>query len=487
MKLKKILPSLFLYTGLSVFAQDVASVQPSWTLPVIMINTINGDSIKSKEEYLPASFVIVEKNGQKRDSMNIQIRGRGNYSWNSFKKKPYKVKFENKIKLTCGGKSKHYALLALVANGLSYWDNLIGFELSRRIGLEWTPSMEPYELILNGDYQGIYFVTENIRIEKGRVNIEEQENGENDIEKVSGGWLLEIDNYIEENQIYLYDRESKPIRITYHSPDSLSEAQYQYLNDFLQTTNNATQTEDNNNDDWELYIDIDELAKYYIVQEIMDNAEAFCGSCWMYKERGELEKIKFGPLWDMDSSFFREEPNWITDVMVMGMRYKQRWLTELLKHPHFQETVNNYWLAFKGRTDIQSLLDSCYSQLRIAAEHDHQRWPEYSYAYSQESLNTFILRYKNKLQFLNNNWGKVNTIRGINDSESVLIANGSIEFKGYNNEVLNAQIVYLNGIARPLSKLAYNRFEIKVLPKVPVLLRYTVNDKSYNRKIVSNK
>lgn len=65
--------------------------------------------------------------------------------------------------------------------------------------------MEPdyrfVELVLNGDYRGLYLLVEKIRIDKDRINITEQKNGEEDEENITGGWLLEFDNYEENQQI----------------------------------------------------------------------------------------------------------------------------------------------------------------------------------------------------------------------------------------------------------------------------------------------
>ena len=44
-------------------------------------------------------------------------------------------------------------------------------------------------------------LVEKIRIDKDRINITEQKNGEEDEENITGGWLLEFDNYEENQQI----------------------------------------------------------------------------------------------------------------------------------------------------------------------------------------------------------------------------------------------------------------------------------------------
>ena len=404
---------------------------PSWTLPVLEINTENGDSILSKETYIPGKCSFYSKEGAKEEEIGLQIRGRGNSSWKQFEKKPYKIKLNSKYQMANGGKSKHYVLLPFATSGLAYWDNLVGFELSRRIGLEWTPSMQPYELILNGDYQGLCFLTENIRIEKDRVNITQQENGENDPQNITGGWLLEIDNYVENNQIYLKDREDKTIRVTYHTPDSLSEAQKVYLEDYLNKVNETTQTQDINDDRWENYIDIDEMVKYYIVQELMDNPEAFAGSCWFHKDRGENAKIKFGPIWDLDACYYwRDYPQWITDFVVLGIRYKQRWLTEIIKHPHFQETIQKHWTSFQGLTEIRGFVEQKGEELLTAAELDHIRWPQYSETITKESMEMFLERYNGKVDFLQSNWNYPSKIQGVEVSKPhAVVASNRINFR----------------------------------------------------------
>ena len=87
--------------------------------------------------------------------------------------------------------------------------NAVGFELSKLIGMTYTPDAKPLELVLNGDYIGLYFLTEHIRVDKDRVNIVEQEDEEIDSEKITGGWLVEIDNYDTDPHITIKDERLK--------------------------------------------------------------------------------------------------------------------------------------------------------------------------------------------------------------------------------------------------------------------------------------
>ena len=474
--------SLFWWFSLNFNAQGLFDLSPSWTLPVIEIETENRDSITSKDSYIQATCTIYDAKGIIDGTYSIGIRGRGNSTWNYFLKKPFRLKFEKKVHLIGGGKSKHYVLLPYIDNEYSFWGNLVGFELSRRIGIGWTPSMAPYEVILNGDYIGLYFLTENIRVEKSRVDIIEQKNGETDSELITGGWLLEIDNYVEDNQIHIYDRDSKIIRFTYHSPDSLSNVQEEWLTSYLNLVNDVVQKYDYTNSDWENYIDIDELTKYYIVQEILDNPEGFVGSCWLYKDKGNDSKLKFGPVWDLGGAFYwRDQPDFITNYEVLGVRYKQRWLTELLNYPNFQKKIKEMWCQFEIETDVVDYLNSYLTSIQEAANIDHKRWSQYNYAYTSESLQHFLDRYNKKISFLHSMWDYETGING-KVHMNVKVANKQLSFNS-GNIISNVRVVKLDGqVYRPI-KTSESTYMIDGI-KGPLCLLYTINGKEFGEFII---
>ena len=290
----------------------------SGTLPVIYINTEGHQDIVSKEEYIHASWWLdamgiegFDSIGSTEEPLGMQIKGRGNYTWTHYNKKSFRIKLDEKQTLMGMQSNRHFCLLAHPDDYLARLKNTVGFELSRRIGLDYTPSQEPVEVVLNGEYIGLYFLTEKIRVGKHRVNIEEQQDGETDPDKITGGWLLEIDNSPDEGSfIYFNERAGSTdwrdwITMSYHSPEVLSTQQKQYINQFLIQANAAIYNTDKTSTEWEQYIDIDTLAMYYIVGEIMDDLEYFAGSCYMYKHHGDSTKLVFGPVWDFGNAYQR--------------------------------------------------------------------------------------------------------------------------------------------------------------------------------------
>ena len=155
----------------------------SGTLPVLYINTEGHRDITSKEEYLHADWWLdamgiegYESLGSAVHPLGMQIRGRGNYTW-TLNKKPFRIKLDTKQKVLGMKSNRHFCLMAH-ASWNDFLTNTVGFELSRRIGLAYTPAQVPVEVVLNGQYIGLYFLTEKIVVGENRVNIKEQENGD---------------------------------------------------------------------------------------------------------------------------------------------------------------------------------------------------------------------------------------------------------------------------------------------------------------------
>ena len=171
----------------------------SGTLPVLFINTEGHRDIvgKEKEDYLHADWWLdnmglegYESIGSASEPLGMLIKGRGNYTWHNYAKKSFRIKLDEKQPLMGMHSDRHYCLMGHPDDYLARLKNTMGFELSRRIGLAYTPAQEPVEVVLNGQYIGLYFLTEKIRVSKHRVDIEEQQDLETDPEKITGGWLL---------------------------------------------------------------------------------------------------------------------------------------------------------------------------------------------------------------------------------------------------------------------------------------------------------
>jgi hypothetical protein len=376
------------------------------------INTANSASITSKETYIDATYYLdpaghsdVEAIGSKDNQLAMQIRGRGNYTWTGFDKKPYRIKLDKKAALLGMKKSKHFALLAHADDNRGFMRNAVGLQLSRLIGMNWTPDDKPVEVVLNGKYIGLYFLTETIRVDSDRVNIVEQADNATDDTAITGGWLVEIDNYDSDPHVSVYESDNSHYKITftYKTPEALSDKQTNYLKEQMTTLNSLIYASDKTNCKWADLVDLDDLAKYYIVQELVDDYESFHGSCYLYKDQGDNEKWHFGPVWDFGSAFNYDKSQYI----YQGREHHQVWIGEMCKFPEFTNRVKAIWSDFVSEhyADIITYMNEYRDNISDAAASDAQKWPQYGNADLKSRVNQSKKRLKGAFEWLCKQWG----------------------------------------------------------------------------------
>lgn len=429
---------LFPFALLSVvclFANAQVEYDPSeWltnTIPVLYVNTDGGVPITSKEIYIPGNYYLdpcgvpgVEAFGSAESPLPLEIKGRGNMSWlaESYRKKPYKIKLNKKAALLGMPKSKHWALMAHWEDGNVFLKDESAFELSRRIGLAWTPRQLPVEMVLNGEYMGIYFLTQNVRVESSRVNVTEQADGEVDPYNITGGWLLETDNYNDENQIKMIAGNDRMLRITYKSPEILSDEQKNYLINLITRADSLVYVDDVWSRDWENVIDMDSLVSFYLVNEIVDNIESFSGSCYMHKHRGEDTKLIFGPVWDFGNSF-GHSPLTLDCFLYENTNLNNHWIKAIARFPRFQQRVRQVWRE-KHDVLFNNLTDSLYAftdAMRDANIQDGIRWERPYVNMTPETRRDRYMNWINrKVGFLETVWNTTDATLGtaINENDA---------------------------------------------------------------------
>lgn len=413
----------------------------SGKLPVLFIETENKTPITSKDYYLDATWYLdamgvegVESIGSAAAPLTMEIKGRGNYTWKDFDKKPYRIKLTDKQPLLGMKKSRHFALLAHADDSKGFMRNAVGFELSRMLGMAWTPADQPVEVVLNNDYIGLYFLTETIRVDKDRVNIVEQEDEETDAEKITGGWLVEIDNYNEDPHVTIQEGESYTMWFTYKTPEVLSAAQEAFLTEEMERIDNLVYSDKNSDELWQ-YLDMDALARFYIVQELMDNYESFHGSCYLHREMGANEKWVFGPVWDFGSSFNRDKHQYIYE----GDVWHNHWIPEVCKFPAFMVHVREVWDTFYQNefSQIYTYMHELQMKISAAAASDAKRWPKYGNADMIGRVEKTRERLHNNAKWLNEQWGS-----GDNPEYPEFSANPDYE---PSDEVVTEMYVWSNG------------------------------------------
>ena len=367
---------------IQVWSQNMVKTYPlrvyAFTgLPVVWIETADGKDITSREEYVNAHIRIVEDIETRGPgdifSSDVQIKGRGNSTWELFDKKPYKLKFTEKQSILGEPKSKSWVLLANYADKTQLRNELV-FRMGKISNLAYTPHHHFVEMMLNGRYNGTYQLCEQIKTDKNHVNVG------------NDGFLMEIDSRAAEPDVF-FSITHLPQPVVIKEPDdNLTEDDINYLKDFLTNADNILYSNIFRDpiEGWQKVLDMDSFVDYYIITEIAKNNDAFFSSTYMNLERGK--KLKIGPLWDYDIAFGNV---YYADHSPEGFHVKNvSWYKRLFQDPAFVNKVKERFDYFYSqREDLLREINESAVYLRYSVEENNNRWGTfYTYTWPNTSI-----------------------------------------------------------------------------------------------------
>lgn len=190
---------------------------------------------------------------------------------------------------------------------LTYLRNIAGHALSKQIGLDWTPAIEPVELVINGDYRGLYFIVENIRPAGARVVIDDIGDFETSMPEIWSDYIVELDNTAETPDFSFgtagTDTEARFVLDSPEMSDLTRESDKEWIEESLRSLHTAMTYQPNDLDNrYHEVIDRESFVRFYLVQELMDDAASFTKS--LYIHRSGVDGLwKFGPVWDFSGAF----------------------------------------------------------------------------------------------------------------------------------------------------------------------------------------
>jgi len=272
-------------------------------LPTITIHTVNAVDITSKEDYVPGSISIIYNNGKSIYNDNLDIRGRGNASWN-FPKKPYKIKMNKKVNLLeFPAREKKWTLINNYGDK-TLMRNLLAFDLSRRLDMAYTPAATSVDVILNGEYKGNYQLCDQVEVAQERVDVQTMTANDIALPNLSGGYLIEVDAYAySEISWFESARNYTPVTIHYPQDDEIVAQQSNYIKNqynAMEAAVFASNYKDPVNG-YRKYLDVESFLRHFLVGEISGNTDTYW-SVFMYKNRND-DIFKFGPVWDLDLAY----------------------------------------------------------------------------------------------------------------------------------------------------------------------------------------
>lgn len=347
---------------------SVVALQSSLPSVQIYLNSATLDMIHSnKDEKYPYNSMIIRDPTGKYDfcaENTVEIKGRGNSSWELYDKKGYQLNFEEDVSLIGCEKARKWVLLANASDD-SLMRNQLVFQMAKKMEMDFVPAFEYVDLWMDGEYLGTYLLGEKVEIGTSRLNLTNE-----------NGTLFERDEafyFEEENWFY-----SHSMQRHFVVKDSVSEEQTAIVKamkdleaalDGLMFYLYTTPPKSIAIESLSTMIDVDSFVKYYLINEYVLNCESFSTSFFWYKD-GLEDVMHLGPIWDYDTCMGND------GVAVTEGRAKEDSLfAYLLAIPAFQIRAEQLYEKYKEAFEtLSSSVQSIKEQIAESAEMNYLRW-----------------------------------------------------------------------------------------------------------------
>ncbi len=358
---------------------------PYANIPRIVIETENRTKIKDRETEIPAKLQIWGKKEAESEIVDLTIRGRGNTSWTDMPKKSYKIEFEKKQSMLGMPKDKDWALISNYADK-TLMRNYIAYRLSAALGAYYAPRSEFAELYLNGEYLGVYLLTETIKIGKNRVNIPKDTNS----------YIVEkTKNYHKGDQLvysYVMKSDSSGVSFHVHNPKNASYNVLSTIKNEIEKFEKYLKTiQENKDNNIRQHLNVTDCVKYYWVQEYSKNPDAASYSS-IYFTWVKNDLIRMGPVWDFDLAFGGHS----NESVIKPEKWHVKtgyWHSYIFKDSVANQARLDFWKENRSIfAEVIDVADSVRVLLKDVAKNNFKRWnvlKSTEYVYHRHSYDSY--------------------------------------------------------------------------------------------------
>jgi hypothetical protein len=380
----------------------------SSNLPIIVIST-NGQVILDDPKIDAEMGIIFNGNGQRNQltdpfnhysgKIGIEIRGQ---SSQMFPMKSYSLELRK-----ANGSSNDQSLFGMPKESdwvlyAPYTDktlmrNFLAYTMSRELG-QWAANCRFVEVMLNGQYIGIYVFMERIKRNKGRVNIPKMEKTDVSGDAVTGGYIFSLDKepngwfskYSPPNAI----GQTKPqFSYVYPKPDDINDAQKEYIKSYVDSFENAlnSATFQDPAAGVRKFADLNSFMDFFIVNEVSRNVDGYRLSSYFHKDRNSTNrKIFAGPVWDFDLAFRNADYCSGSNINGWAFRFNDVcpgdgaglvpfWWNRLMEDTAYSASLRCRWNNVRqgsvSNQRLMALVDSVSQLLDEAKTRHFAQWP----------------------------------------------------------------------------------------------------------------
>jgi subtilisin-like proprotein convertase family protein len=385
------------------------AVFASSNLPIVVINT--GGRTIVDDPKIDAYMGIIDNGPGRRNNLTdrfnnyrnkIGIELRGSTS-QSFPQKSYSIETRDVRNaehdtVVLGMPEENAWVLYAPYNDKTCLRNVLSYALANQTG-HYASRTRYCELVLNGQYQGIYVMMEKIKRDPNRVDIKKVDPVDTTGNKLTGGYIFKIDKPTGTggnsgwNSGFTSSR-GRPIRFLYEYPkaDEIHPKQARYLQSYVDSLERALAGANfaDPRTGYARYLDVNSFIDYFILNEISKNVDGLRLSTYLHKKRrSDGGKVYAGPAWDYNLAWWNANycggnspTGWaynFNNVCSSDANQVPFWWERLLQDPAFTAALKCRWTTLRQRTlhldTLGAFIDSTARRLNEAQVRHFAAWP----------------------------------------------------------------------------------------------------------------
>lgn len=355
-------------------------IMQATSLPTIYLTSTDANTQgrsyvdSSKQNTTTAALKMIDADGREISTGIKELKARGNSTFTYAAKKSYQMKLETASDLLQNDENvKTWVLLASYFDATLMHDKLFK-DMAAALGMPYTASCDWVNLYYDGEYRGVYLLSEKNAVKDTGINITDLEaaykdlnpaygtnmststgtnayggsytytTGLTDPADITGGYLLELNHDAPDEVNGFVTKKGKGVNVK--SPEWCGDAAMKYISEYYQAFENAVYATDGNgnytgiNEDGKHYydyVDRDSLVKIFLLQELALSPDGFISSLYFYKDANGI--MYAGPIWDQDMTL---GTGWTKYISPDTTDY--HYLADaLIQIPDFREAVIAYY------------------------------------------------------------------------------------------------------------------------------------------------
>lgn len=337
------------------------------SLPSLRL-TLNGTTLdqihQDKDVKYPGNDLVLT-DGDDVLTGAVEIKGRGNSTWREYAKKPYQIKFSKKTSVLGMPAAKKWILLANASDDSMIRTRLV-YDAAEQMDFPFVTEYQYVDLWIDGQYLGVYLLGEKAEIGKGRLNLQDPAGA---MFELDNGFATDEDHYFFEGRLNSYFALKE---IVEEDDGHIQQAMTNFQTAMTRLTTALT------SQGWENLslsqlnemIDVDSLARYYLMNEYVLNGESFFTSFFWYQD-GASDVLHVGPLWDFDTCMGNKNEK-VTDYNASSTSVLMK---KMLNIPAFYQRVQELYTRYKPvLTGMAGQVDGLRDEIGVSAGLNYLRW-----------------------------------------------------------------------------------------------------------------